>query len=164
MCWSKSCASRVSFRDVIFGSGLGSQAGEARARRNEQLSPAERMTSHAFSVPLFRFIGGCSGARYESTLGTWWVVIADVWQWGGQPANFRDDYYKRPSSPTLSFGAACHTPSKDACSLHSAAQRQFPRVGCVTGTWLCHNSERLFEPVMELSMTSCVSSMLDLVE
>jgi len=60
----------VSFGNVIFGSGLGSQAGEARVRPSKLLSPAEEMVSHAFCVALFRFIGGSSGACYKCTLGT----------------------------------------------------------------------------------------------
>lgn len=51
-------ASRVSCRDVIFGSGRGIQAGEERLRRVAQ--PTEWTTSHAFSLPLFRFICGRS--------------------------------------------------------------------------------------------------------
>lgn len=51
-----------------------------RARRREQLSPTEWMASHAFSVPLFRFIGEGDGACTELTMGTGRVVIADVWR------------------------------------------------------------------------------------
>lgn len=62
--------SRVSFEGVIFGSGLGSQAGEMRARQSERPSPAAVwMASHASSAPAFRFVADRSGARYESTPG-----------------------------------------------------------------------------------------------
>lgn len=74
VCWSKSCrfrvgcSSSVSFEGVIFGSGLGSQAGEMRVR--QWPSPAVWMAIHASSAPTFRFGGDRGGARYESTLGT----------------------------------------------------------------------------------------------
>lgn len=104
MCWSKSChfrgccSSRVSRGDVIFGSGLASQAGEMRARQSKRLSPADgKSCIHCSLVPLHWWLQWCP-LRVDS--GDMVSCNCRCVAVRGQPANAGDDSSKRPSSPT----------------------------------------------------------------